>query len=125
MLRFTDDMLRLNTGLLEADGIDYIEGLLERLLRHPSKQEAQHLGKLIIDTSFSLRQMQRCLAQVPTTGWFRKRRHLEQAHSQSLWKKGFLAQLSHAQLKQIYATAPITGHVHRGVHIRHPCDYQL
>ena len=105
VLRFTDDMLRLNTGLLEADGIDYIEGLLERLLRHPSKQEAQHLGKLIIDTSFSLRQKQRCLAQVPKAGWLRRQRDLQQAYSESLWKKGFLAQLNHAQLKQIYKTS--------------------
>jgi len=106
VLRFTDDMLRLNTGLLEADGIDYIEGLLERLLRHPSKQEAQHLGKLIIDTSFSSRQKQRGLAQVPKAGWLRRRRDLQQAYSESLWKKGFLAQLNHAQLKQIYKKTP-------------------
>ena len=98
-------MLQLNTGLLEADGIDYIEGLLQRLLRHPSKQEAQHLGKLIIDTSFSSRHKQRSLAQVPTTSWLRRQRCLQQAYSESLWKKGFLAQLNHAQLKQIYTTA--------------------
>lgn len=76
-------------------GLGYLEAVLERLLRHPTLEEARTLGALPARDSFGGASPGRPIAQPPgrLDRWLHPAR-LAQAYQHAFWKRGFLAQLS-------------------------------
>ena len=76
----------------------YLETTLERLLRHPTKEEAVMLGSLALRNSFGGHGPLRFIAKRPSTWqsvWHQDL--LQDAYDHCYWKKGFLAQLSNSE----------------------------
>ena len=88
------------SGFLEwpGSGLNYLDGVLERVLRHPTLPEARQLGALEVRDSFGGNSPTRALARPPGR-WQRlvDPASLRHAYEHAFWKKGFLAQL-HPQL---------------------------
>jgi glycosyltransferase involved in cell wall biosynthesis len=80
----------------------YLETVLERLLRHPTKSEAATFGKFAWRNTFGGSGPLRQLA-TPPAAWTRlsRRDGLQDTYDHSCWKKGFLAQLSARARKYI------------------------
>jgi hypothetical protein len=78
-----------------APPFGYLETTLERLLRHPRKDEAAAFGQFSWRNTFGGTGPLRQLA-VPPSSWRRisRRDALQEAYDQCYWKKGFLAQLT-------------------------------
>jgi hypothetical protein len=95
-LEFVDDMLRLEPApSAHATPFGYLESVLERVLRHPTREEAEVLGQLPHRDSFGGVAPWRYLARVP--GILRTvfdPGSLQDAYDRAYWKKGLLAQLS-------------------------------
>ena len=81
-----------------GSGLNYLDGVLERVLRHPTLSEARQLGALEVRDSFGGHSPTRALARPPGR-WQRlvDPASLRHAYEHAFWKKGFLAQL-HPQL---------------------------
>jgi len=100
-LEFTRDALAIWPKSQEiAPAFGYMETILERLLRFPTRDEATALGDLSWRNTFGGTGPLRHLAR-PPTHWERisRRDALQDGYDQCYWKKGFLAQLS-ARAKQ-------------------------
>ena len=84
------------TSLLDwsGNGLDYLEGVLERLLRRPTREEASQLGVILARDSFGGSSPLRPLAQPPGRWdrWLHPGR-VRAAYDHAFWKRGFLAQL--------------------------------
>ena len=94
-LAFVEDALKVETSLgSHAAPFGYLESVLERVLRHPTRAEAETLGALPHRDSFGGEAPWRHLANVPATAEaiFRPS-SLRHAYERAYWKKGFLAQL--------------------------------
>ena len=92
---FVEDALKVETSLsLHATPFGYLESVMERVLRHPTRAEAKTLGALPHRDSFGGEAPWRHLAKVPSTAQavFRPS-SLREAYERSYWRKGFLAQL--------------------------------
>ncbi len=78
-----------------GNGLEYLEAVLERVLRRPTQEEASQLGGILARDSFGGSSPLRPLAQPPTR-WERwlKPQRLQKAYEHAFWKRGFLAQLS-------------------------------
>jgi len=85
-----------------APPFGYLETTLERLLRHPRKDEAEAFGKFSWRNTFGGDGPLRRLAMLPSS-WQRisRRDSLQKAYDECYWKKGFLAQLSSNARKYI------------------------
>ncbi len=85
-----------------APGIGYLEATLERLAKHPRKDEATVLGNLSWRESFSGPIPMSRLAKPPTT-WQRMwhPQLLQEGYDFCYWKQGFLAQLSEQERKYV------------------------
>ena len=83
-------------GFLEwpGTGLNYLDSVLERILRRPTRAEARQLGALEVRDSFGGNSPTRALAR-PPGGWQRliDPASLRHAYEHAFWKKGFLAQL--------------------------------
>ena len=77
-----------------GSGLSYLDGVLERVLRHPTLAEARQLGALEVRDSFGGNSPTRALARPPGR-WQRlvDPARLRHAYDHAFWKKGFLAQL--------------------------------
>ncbi len=94
-MAFVEDALKVETSLSShATPLGYLESVLERVLRHPTRAEAETLGALPHRDSFGGAAPWRHLAKVPSTAQavFRPS-SLREAYERSYWRKGFLAQL--------------------------------
>jgi hypothetical protein len=77
-----------------GSGLTYLDGVLDRILRHPTLDEARQLGALEMRDSFGGDSPTRALARPPGR-WQRlvDPPSLRHAYQHAFWKKGFLAQL--------------------------------
>ncbi len=94
-LDFVQDALKVETSLSpHATPFGYLESVLERVLRHPTRAEAETLGAFPHRDSFGGEAHWRHLAKVPATAQavFRPV-SLRNAYERAYWKQGFLAQL--------------------------------
>ena len=94
-LDFAEDALKVETSLSpHAAPFGYLESVLERVLRHPTRAEAGTLGALPHRDSFGGEAPWRHLAKVPATAQaVFKPSSMRDAYERAYWKKGFLAQL--------------------------------
>ena len=78
-----------------APPLAYLDAVVERLWRSPSKEEAELLGGVGLRNSFGGYGPIRYLAKIPPRRLGRRgQKGLQDAYDHSYWKKGFLAQLS-------------------------------
>ena len=87
-----------------GSGLAYLDGILERVLRHPTLAEARQLGALEVRDSFGGHSPTRALARPP--GRWQQLVNpacLRTAYEHAFWKKGFLAQLSPRQAAKLPA----------------------
>ncbi len=94
-MAFVEDALKVETSLsVHATPFGYLESVLERVLRHPTRAEAETLGALPHRDSFGGEAPSRHLAKVPSTAQavFRPS-SMREAYERAYWRKGFLAQL--------------------------------
>lgn len=109
-VEFVRDVAALAPGreLLEwpGSGLSYLEAVLERLLRHPSLEEARTLGGLPARDSFGGNSPSRPIAQPPgkMDRWLHPSR-LGEAYQHAFWKRGFLAQLSPREARRAQAAS--------------------
>lgn len=94
-MAFTADWLKIETGLTKHPApLGYLESVLERVLRHPTRAEAEAIGALPHRDSFGGRAPWRHLAKVPSAAQAVLRpSSVREAHARAYWKAGFLAQL--------------------------------
>ena len=87
--------------------MDYLEGVLERLLRRPTAEEARQLGGILARDSFGGSSPLRPLAQPPARRWWERWLHpqrVQAAYEHAFWKRGFLAQLSPREAARLHAS---------------------
>jgi FMN phosphatase YigB (HAD superfamily) len=98
-LAFVEDMLKVEPGLGSHEPpFGYLESVLERVLRHPTRIEAETLGALPHRDSFGGQAPWRYLARVPPmVKAVLKPSSLREAYERAYWKTGFLAQLGPAE----------------------------
>jgi glycosyltransferase involved in cell wall biosynthesis len=85
-----------------APPFGYLETVMERLLRHPQKEEAEAFGKFSLRNTFGGSGPLRQLANPPSSlARISRREALQHAYDECYWKKGFLAQLSTRARKYI------------------------
>ena len=93
-------------GFLEwpGTGLNYLDGVLERIFRHPTLAEARQLGALEVRDSFGGNSPTRALARPPGR-WQRliDPASLRSAYEHAFWKKGFLTQLHPRVAAQLQA----------------------
>jgi glycosyltransferase involved in cell wall biosynthesis/FMN phosphatase YigB (HAD superfamily) len=94
-MAFVDDMLNIeNAWRPRIPPMGYIESVLERLLRHPTRQEARTLGTLPHRDSSGGAAPWRYLAKPPSSmRAIFSASVLQEAYDRACWKQGFLAQL--------------------------------
>jgi hypothetical protein len=97
-----DALTILPEGQELAPPYGYLETVMERLLRHPQKQEAEAFGKFSLRNTFGGCGPLRQLAHPPSSlARISRREVLQHAYDECYWKKGFLAQLSPRAKKYI------------------------
>ena len=96
---FIEDFARHQAGPIDDHGHAYLEAVLERLLHHPTREEAQMLGKLHHRESFGNVQSKAIVPQ-PTPG-LRSTKPLVRELLSSEWRKGYLTLLDNRQLRKI------------------------
>jgi hypothetical protein len=94
-MAFVEDMLDYESVLTpHAAPFGYLEAVLERVLRHPTRTEAEQLGALPHRDSFGGVAPYRYLAKIPSgVRTLINPGTVREAYARSYWKKGFLAQL--------------------------------
>ncbi len=94
-MAFVEDMLPYEPMAgTHAPPFGYLESVLERVLHHPTRAEAETLGALPHRDSFGAVAPWRYLAKVPSTAIaVFKPGSAREAYERSYWKKAFLAQL--------------------------------
>jgi hypothetical protein len=102
-LQFVDDMLEIQVEPGDRPApVAYLVSVLERIIRHPTRLEAESLGCLTHRDSFGGSTLWRYLAKPPSP-WRRvvNPGSLQTGYDYAYWKKGFLAQLSDAETSRI------------------------
>lgn len=94
-MAFVEDMLEYEPARSpHAEPFGYLESVLERVLRHPTRAEAEQLGALPHRDSFGGNAPWRCLAKVPPAARaVFKPGSVREAYERAYWRKGLLAQL--------------------------------
>ena len=96
---FIQDMLPLACPSSADDGIELLEGLLTRILRRPTMEDAIALGNIQHRESFGSNRSTTIVHPPSSTSNGAK---LQQGLQQSNWKQGYKAQLTEKQMKTLY-----------------------
>ncbi len=93
---FIDDALEVLPDMREYEPpFSYLEGVMERLFRYPSENDARVLGQITHRTGFGGYGPIRPLAKLPSAkNMFLHLNALQDAYDHCFWKKGFLSQLN-------------------------------
>jgi predicted HAD superfamily hydrolase/glycosyltransferase involved in cell wall biosynthesis len=97
--QFVQDILPLSSESSKDDGLEFIESLLVRILRSPTKEDATKLGSILHRESFGNTRASKISMDPPRSSNGKKLNH---GLSQSNWKQGYLAQLTERKLKKLY-----------------------
>lgn len=94
--KFVDDALPLLPDVEMWDGgADYLEAVMDRVLRRPTPHEASTLGGITLRNTFGVAGPLRSLARVPPDRiQCFDRKAFQAAYDDAYWKRGFLAQLT-------------------------------
>ena len=96
---FIKDASQQFNGPIDDSGHAYLEAVLDRILHHPTRQEAQLLGKLHHRESFG-NVRSKAIVQPPSPT-LRRTKPLVQELLQSEWRKGYLTLLDERQRRKI------------------------
>ena len=100
--QFIQDMLPLSSPSSADDGIELLERLLVRVLRHPTQEDARALGSIQHRESFGNPSAAPIVSPTPRSTNLKA---LQAGLQNSNWKQGYHAQLSNKQLQRL-ASAP-------------------
>ena len=96
---FIEDFVEQQPQPSDETGHDYLEAVLERLLHHPTREEAQMLGKLHHRESFGNVQSKAIVPQPAPS--LRSTKPLVKELLSAEWRKGYLTLLNDRQRSKI------------------------
>ena len=94
-MEFAADLGKVDAASMRREApLGYLESVLERVLRHPTRAEAEAIGALPHRDSFGGAAPWRHLAKVPSAGRsIFAPGSVREAYARAYWKSGFMAQL--------------------------------
>ena len=100
---FIEHYLKLAGSRIVSPPYAYLDAVVERLWRSPRKEEAALLGHIGLRNSFGGYGPVRYLAKVPVrqSTWAAHKAALQEAYDHCYWKKGFLVQLTPAEIASL------------------------